>query len=262
MKKIRTLILPTLFTLLLNTSFLFSQVPSTNTEANAGDKGKQIGQTVKSAIETALPIWGTISKMIWPEGKNKINKQDFDKKVAEAEKKGSAAMKKTFWNEIKPIGRLVDEVKVINRISEPSSLAQMKLSEIKYLLQNESVDWVTIKGKLAELNELFKELKTVKNTEIETHISEAFLATALKKLVRSSTSLLTQYINASQKENANKEADNLLRILEPGHRVTSYYISKLLIDINQLKESANQGMSGSEESLNPSARLKESFPKK
>lgn len=106
--------------------------PSTST-------GQKIGTIVKDAIDTALPVVGSVLNLFKKDSEKKSKSE-----VEEALKKEREAARKRAQDAIKPVARVAAEVDVVRRIAASVSRANLNVSTMQVRLTAAKPDYVEI----------------------------------------------------------------------------------------------------------------------
>ncbi len=245
----------------ITTTIIICLLMSNNTLIAQDDQGKNIGNTIKTAIETALPVWGTISNMIWPDGKanDRIKKSELEDKIRVAETKIKEETMANFQTKIRPISRLVEELKLINKITEPAIIAEKYLIELEFELNKQTINWSNVKTKKNTAMTFLGKIAQIPHNEIDKTISDIFLAFKIKELSTSKTTVgndLNSFLEQKDKDNSIVKTKELLNYVSPAARVSSTYVVKLLNDISALQNWANGAMGDSVKSYKESDSYK------
>ncbi len=223
----------------------------------AVNKGKEIGTLVKSIVETALPVWGSISSVLWPDGKNKkVKKEDADAAMVKfqdsLQEQLTARLAKTAKEEIKPIEDLASELSVVYRIAEASMLGQQELPQLTAELNREEVNWADARDELEDVKADLNKMDDVTVDEIRQKVKERTLRLTLENIKSNKEETLrrlTRYLrdDTKDKERAVQQIQKLMEDLQPVNYLTSGYIFDIYSDLKGLSFWSKEAMNGNEE---------------
>lgn len=260
--------------LFLFTCIFYGQTPeeSNSDITNGAKKGEEVGNFVKSLIDTALPVWGSISKVIWPDGKptSKARKKDADEAMAKSEEELQKEIKGKLIDEAKkkisPIEALSDELSVVYRISQAGIFAQKDLADLTTELNKEEIDWSESRELLKDLKDVLIAMDGVTDVEIYKKVDEKSLQLTLINIKTDKNRAMRRlegYLSESQKDkvNAIKKINDLRKDFQSIDRLTAGYLFQIYNDLKALSLWTNNAMSVYETPENPMFKeLKELLP--
>lgn len=156
--------------------------------ATVGQEGESnseptIGGILKDVVKIALPEVGTIISELFPGNRNRVEKDEAEKKLENQ----ANQLKESMAQQLKGINVVVDQLRTLGRIAEPASEASLFLARIERSLAQSNMKpdealWADINDYFEVVESRAAELTSISSKGLDLFINDTYLYSSLKGL--------------------------------------------------------------------------------
>lgn len=221
-----------------------SSAQNTPSPAPGVATGEKIGNTIKSAITTALPGLSSLVELLFshsskPQAQS-ASKSDLKQAAdsADAQKQYKQVFEAAVQQKLQPLGRVADEIDVLNRFLEPTITASSYLIQIRTLAGEpaEKVSWTAIEDAWEHVSRQLQKLSAIPDSDIA-KVRDAYLSLKLKQIKGSYDNAGLSVGQDVKHQNSRKlltDANTQLSILDDIAAASGYEFAELQADLQDL----------------------------